>query len=125
MLIPMETQGAEKSFQSRKIIRELFLKKDRTKTRIFNITTLNTQLRNRDSSLFHIDVGVFVFFSSPFFISFSWNHVLVCLWSYVFRLRSFNKTGVGCNNCVQPHSQNEHLINPPLSPVLATRLSAL
>lgn len=67
----------------------------------------------------------FLFFSSPFFISFSWNHVLVYLWSYVFWLRSFNKTGVGCDNCVQPHSQNEHLINPPLSPVLAIRLSAL
>lgn len=65
MLIPMETQGAEKSFQSGKIIRELFLRKDRTKTWIFNITTLNTQLRNRDSSLFHIDVGVFFFFQ-PF-----------------------------------------------------------
>ena len=45
--------------------------------------------------------------------------VLFCLWSVsCFWLRSYNKTGVGCDNCTWPPSQTEHLTNLPQTLVL-------
>lgn len=37
---------------------------------------------------------------------------------YVFWLRSYDKTGVGCDNCTWPPSQTENFINPSQTPIL-------
>lgn len=79
-------------------------------------------------SLCHIDVKVAFSTDSSFFFFFPFSRSLsvrivfsfVC-GLHVFWLRSSSETGAGCNNCMWPPSQTEHLIHLPQPPAPRNR----